>query len=119
LDFRFEEESFQEDDGRIPVEDFLAQMDKSDRAVANLVRAGLGKLENRLYHRYPNTKEIGDDLYELRAGPIRVLYIYVRGRKIVLLHAFRKKSQATPSRDHMDALRRQRRYEDRERGSGA
>jgi phage-related protein len=49
------------------------------------------------------------DLFELRVGGkdiARVLYFFRRGRRIVLLHGFVKKSQALPGRDKELALQR-------------
>ncbi len=45
------------------------------------------------------TKHIEEDIWELRPGNHRVFYFYYDGRKYVLLHHFRKKSQKTPKRE--------------------
>lgn len=50
----------------------------------------------------PNAKSIGGGLFELRVRgrqEVRVLYIFVRGKNIYLLHGFLKKTQAIPKRD--------------------
>lgn len=49
----------------------------------------------------PHVKCLGDKLWEMRVswkdGIARGIYILATGKKIVILHAFIKKSQKTPS----------------------
>lgn len=45
-------------------------------------------------------------LYEIRPGRNRVLYFFIQGGKIVLVHAFLKKSDAIPEKDLKIAIRR-------------
>ncbi|MFU8838615.1 MAG: type II toxin-antitoxin system RelE/ParE family toxin [Thiohalomonadaceae bacterium] len=51
----------------------------------------------------PHTEAMGDGLFELRAkapeGIARALYCYQKGKNIVILHAFVKKSQKTPRKE--------------------
>ena len=51
----------------------------------------------------PHTEPVGDGLFEVRAkakeGIGRSLYCYMKGRHIVVLHAFVKKSPNTPKQD--------------------
>lgn len=51
----------------------------------------------------PHTKAIGGDLFEIRAkareGIGRGIFCYVRGKRIVILHVFVKKSQKIPKKD--------------------
>src|SRR3990167_1931504 len=51
----------------------------------------------------PHTEPIGDGLFEIRAkaqeGIGRSLYCYMKGRHIMVLHAFVKKSTKTPKQD--------------------
>ena len=53
--------------------------------------------------RMPHSRAMGGGLFELRPrgreGIGRAMYCYVQGRRIVVLHAFVKKAQATPERD--------------------
>jgi len=57
----------------------------------------------------PHSRAMGSGLFELRPkgreGIGRALYCFVVGRRIVVLHAFRKKTQATPRRE-LDVARR-------------
>jgi phage-related protein len=66
------------------------------------VLAGLTKLRNRHYHRAPLSKALGDGLFELRyVGKLntRVLWFFVKNRRIVSVHGIRNKGQAIPARD--------------------
>jgi phage-related protein len=53
--------------------------------------------------RMPHSRAMGDGLFELRLrGPEgigRALYCYVEGQRIVILHAFVKKTHETPERE--------------------
>ena len=61
----------------------------------------------------PHTEPMGDGLFEIRAkaqeGIARSLYCYMKGRHIVILHAFVKKTTKTPKTDI--SLARQRKLE--------
>lgn len=66
----------------------------------------LGLLENGHKLEMPlsrNLSTIRPGLHELRfrdkAGQVRVIYFLKRGEAIYLVHAFRKKTQAIPSKD--------------------
>lgn len=45
------------------------------------------------------TKNIYEDIWELRPGNNRVFYFYYRDNTFVLLHHFRKKSMQTPPKE--------------------
>jgi len=51
----------------------------------------------------PHLRSMGGGLFELRPqgreGIGRAMYCYVTGQRVVVLHAFVKKTQATPERD--------------------
>ena len=53
--------------------------------------------------RLPHSRAMGDGLFELRprgrSGIGRVFYCFKTGRRIVIVHAFIKKSQQTPERE--------------------
>jgi phage-related protein len=53
--------------------------------------------------RMPHSRAMGGGLFELRPrgreGIGRALYCYVTGQRVVILHTFVKKTQATPERD--------------------
>ncbi len=58
----------------------------------------------------PYTKPLTDGLFEIKAkayeGIGRSIYCYKKGRKIIILHSFVKKTQKTPKRDIELALKR-------------
>jgi len=66
--------------------------------------------------RMPHSRAMGGGLFELRPrgreGIGRALYCYVRGKRIVVLHAFVKKTQTTPERDLSIARRRMKEVHD-------
>ena len=93
--------------GSSPVREFLDELRASDPGDFAAVLAGLAKLRNRQYHREPLTKALGDGLFELRhVGKLntRVLWFFVRGRRIIAVHGIRNKGQAILARD-LDAAR--------------
>ena len=104
-------EFYETDTGRCPVHDFLDKLKESDPEDFAAVLAGLAKLRNRAYHRPPLSKSLGDDLFELRhVGKLntRLLYFFMKGRRIILLHGFRKKTRSLPLRERQVALKRKR-----------
>lgn len=95
--------------GCSPVQAFLEKLKKSDPGDFAAVMAGLAKLRNRQYHRPPLSKAIGDDLFELRhVGKLntRVLYFFMKGRRIVAVHGIRNKGMAIPAHDRQTARER-------------
>lgn len=66
--------------------------------------------------RMPHSRAMGGGLFELRPrgreGIGRALYCYVTGQRVVVLHAFVKKTQATPERDLGIARRRMKEVHD-------
>jgi phage-related protein len=45
-------------------------------------------------------------MWELRAGPGRFFYVAATGRRFIILHGYRKQSQAAPRREIETAQRR-------------
>ena len=81
------------------------------------VVAGLAKLKSRQHHREPLSKPLGDGLFELRhVGKLntRVLWFFVRNRRIVAVHALRNKGQNIPVRDIVTARERMKDWQKRE-----
>ena len=88
--------------GRAPVQEFLDELRQSDPDDFAAVLAGLAKLRNRQYHREPLSKALGGGLFELRhVGKLntRVLWFFVKGRRIIAVHGIRNKGHAIPVRD--------------------
>ena len=66
--------------------------------------------------RLPHSRAFGDGMFELRprgrAGIGRALYCFMTGKRVVVLHAFIKKTQQTPDRDLKLARRRLKELQD-------
>ena len=66
--------------------------------------------------RMPRSRALGNGLFELRPrgreGIGRALYCYVDGERVVVLHAFVKKTRATPERELGLARRRMKEVRD-------
>jgi phage-related protein len=104
-------EFYETAEGRSPVRDFLDELQQTDPGDFAAVLAGLARLRNRLYHRAPLTKALGDGLFELRhVGKLntRVLWFFMKGRRIIAVHGIRNKGQAIPTRDLETARERRR-----------
>ncbi len=89
-------------DERCPVCDFLNAMKASDPDDFAAVVAGLAKLGSRQYHREPLSKALGDGLFELRhVGKLntRILWFFMKGRRIITVHGIRNKGKSLPARD--------------------
>jgi phage-related protein len=102
--------------GRSPVEEFLDELKQSDPGDHAAVLRGLAKLRDSQNHRAPLSKALGDGLFELRhVGKLntRVLWFFVRGRRIVAVHGIRNKGQAVPARDRDTARDRMRDWQER------
>src|SRR5713226_2610530 len=109
-------EFYESSGGNSPVREFLDDLRRSDPGDFAAVLAGLAKLRNRQYHREPLTKALGDGLFELRhVGKLntRVLWFFMKSRRIVAVHGIRNKGQAIPARDRRTALARMHDWQER------
>jgi len=89
--------------GRSPVEEFVLALPEDTRleiADALSLLANGQRLEMPLSRNLSNIKP---GLHELcfrdKAGQVRVIYFLKRSEAIYLVHGFRKKTQAVPSKD--------------------
>jgi len=100
--------------GRYPVKDYIADLEPEERA---RVTFDLELLESfGLGLGAPYVRSIRGKLRELRTrGRIqhRLLYFAVSGKRLVLLHAFAKKSEKTPPAEIDTAMRRMADYLER------
>jgi phage-related protein len=82
--------------GARPVKDFIDRLSKPAKAKVIAALEMLEEHGNRLL--LPHSRALGSGLQELRIahpeGPFRVIYCYLPGRRIVLLHAFVKRTEA-------------------------
>jgi phage-related protein len=112
----FTVEFYESDAGRCPMQQFLDELKAGDPGDFAAVLAGLAKLRNRRYHREPLSKALGDGLFELRhVGKLntRVLWFFMKGRRIVAVHGIRNKGQTIPARDLETARDRMRDWQKR------
>lgn len=111
-------EYYVDDSGRVPVREFLVRLDPKtygrfqwslEQLRVRNVRAG-----------YPLVRHVEGNLWELREESrtdiFRVLYFFFTGRRIILLHGLAKKTQRLPPGEIDIALRRLKRFEEREEG---
>ena len=101
---------------RCPAQEFLDELKASDPDDFAAVVAGLAKLRHRQYHREPLSKALGDGLFELRhVGKLntRVLWFFMKNRRIIAVHGIRNKGQAIPVRDIHTARDRMRDWQER------
>ena len=98
---RWEVDGIRTVQGRRPVRDFLDGLSKGAKAKVYAALEMLAQEGNRL--RMPKSRSLGDGLQELRVphpeGPFRIIYCFRSGRRILLLHAFVKRTAQTPQRD--------------------
>jgi phage-related protein len=95
--------------GDCPVQAFLDALKASDPDDFAAVLAGLAKLRNRQYHREPLCKSLGEGLFELRhVGKLntRLLWFFMKGRRIIMVHGVRNKGQSIPKQDLQTARQR-------------
>lgn len=87
--------------GGRPVKEFLDGLSKAAKPTVYAALAMLEAHGHRLL--MPRSRALGDGLHELRVahpeGPFRILYCFRPGRRIVLLHAFVKRTEQTPKQD--------------------
>jgi phage-related protein len=100
--------SYQDGRGRRPVNEFLDALPPRDRARVVRTIELLKTYGTELG--MPYVRHLTGKLWELRVSSgrlaYRVLYFAHTGRRLVLLHAFSKKTRKTPRREIEVALRR-------------
>lgn len=77
--------------GRSPAREFLRSLNEHERAEALRLIRLLREMGMELG--MPYARPIGG-MWELRTGPNRFFYVAVKGRRFVVLHAYRKRGQA-------------------------
>ena len=96
--------------GRKPVKEFLEEVFKRNKKLWSQTIKGLEKIKLRAYHKEPLSKALGDNLWEIRiqsrSDILRIIYTFTKGRRIILLHGFIKKTQKTPRGDLVIAKER-------------
>lgn len=114
----FSVEFYESAAGNCPVREFLDELKRTDAGDHAAVVAGLAKLRDRRYHREPLSKSIGDGLFELRhVGKLntRVLWFFMKGKRIIAVHGIRNKGQAIAKSDISTAHERMADWLEREK----
>lgn len=112
----FTVEFYETAEGRSPVLEFLEELRQSDPLDHAAVLRGLAKLRDRRFHREPLSKALGEGLFELRhVGKLntRVLWFFVKGRRIIAVHGIRNKGQSIPPHELVVARERTRDWKER------
>jgi|SRR3989344_3070407 len=97
---------FQTARGDLPVEDFIKEQDRPTAAkISSYIQ--LLKTDGP-YLKPPHIKKLQDKLYEIRiSGKVAIRIFYtVKSGEYYLLHAFKKKTQKTPTQEIKIALDR-------------
>lgn len=97
---------YEDSNGRSELWDFLDDLlrksaENKDARIQHKQMVYYIELLQRNGTRLPDTitKNIFQNIWELRPGDNRVFYFFFRDNTFVLLHHFRKKSQKTPQRE--------------------
>jgi phage-related protein len=109
-------EFYESEKGYCPVREFLDELKNSDPDDFAAVLAALAKLRSRQYHREPLSKALREGLFELRhVGKLntRILWFFMKGKRIVAVHGIRNKGQAIALRDLKTAEERMRDWQRR------
>ena len=85
-----------------------------DQAIALL--AALRELGNML--RPPRSKKLEDNLFELRGHQVRVFYMFLPGRRVVLLDGIVKKQDEIPRQDMKRVRAYKREVEESQKSTG-
>ncbi len=89
--------------GRNPVWEFISKLPPDERDKCFEYIAYLEEMGEQI--RRPVGDYLGDKLYELRPKQTRIIYFFMLKEYAVLVHAFRKKTQAVPEREMRIAVR--------------
>lgn len=91
---------YKDSSGKSPIEEFLLVLLRTNKVLFNEASKGIEKLRHRFYHKEPLSKYLEPGLWELRVKSgsdiLRIIYTFKKGRLIILLHVFVKKTQKTP-----------------------
>ena len=102
---------FQTESERAPVEEFINGLDPAAQRKFFFKRSLLEEFGPRLPQ--PHAKRLEENLYELRfethMGQVRVFYFF-EGKRIILVHAMKKKTQKLPAQELEIAMQRKDAY---------
>ena len=92
--------------GKSPVLEYVNGLQARERAKVHYHLRLLREFGINLREPHASPLEGHKPLWELKPGPIRLFYFAHKGRRFIILHAFRKKGQKTPRRHIETAERR-------------
>ena len=96
-------EFYEDQKGSRPAQEFIDNL--KNRTEINQIAVHMRELKAQGYRlQRPMSAPLRDGIHELRPGPNRILYGFNQGAA-VLLHALRKKTRETPSKDIECALK--------------
>lgn len=103
-------EFFTDAQGKKPVKQFLEKVFRKNKKLWAQTIKGLEKIKSREYHKEPLSKTLGSNLWEIRiqsgTSILRIIYTFAKGRRIILLHGFIKKTRKIPRKELMVAEER-------------
>lgn len=109
---------YRDDGGGSPVREFLASL--YPEAQASIGWAIERLRERNVLAQEPLVRHLEGKLWELRresrTNIYRLIYFFFRGRRIVVVHGFQKKTQRTPRQEIETARARYERFLEREGG---
>lgn len=98
MDEKFTVEFYETEKGEKPSLDFINTLEVKLRAKVFRDLKLLEEKGNEL--RLPYSENLGDGIFELRTiqgnNIVRNLYFFIVGKKIIITHGFKKKTQKTP-----------------------
>ncbi len=113
---KYDVQLYEKANGDCPIQDFLDSLD--DKMAAKMY--GMIELleENGPALKKPYSEHLQDGIFELRAkfssNITRVLYFFYIDKKIILTNGFVKKTQKTPKKELLTAIKYRKDYFDRE-----
>lgn len=100
----FEVFYYVDEKGKAPVRDYLYALPENERGKVYAFLKYLSECGYQMRRPFADALGGKTSLYELRPGRHRVLYFFYMREKIILLHAFMKKTDAIPERDIETAM---------------
>ncbi len=86
-----------------PVKNFLNEVFNKNQLFFEQCIGAIERIKHRIYHKEPFSKALGYGLFEIRVRSkndiARIIYTFAKGRKIILLHGFIKKTEKTPLKE--------------------
>lgn len=105
---------YKDDDGSVPVENWLQEMQRRDKRIVDKCRIRIALLEDQGHelHR-PLADYLRDDIYELRiqfqSVNYRILYFFYGRAAAILAHGLTKED-SVPDKDINTAIERRKKY---------